>query len=100
MKFVPDDSKSSTSSDDDVCPENRRNRTSFSPEQLDALEFAFRNNTYPDGSEREAIAKKTGLTEEKIMVNYRSQDNKGKNFRRGSRTGEPDVGSTFQCSPT
>ncbi|CAI4226418.1 unnamed protein product [Auanema sp. JU1783] len=63
-----DDSKSSSSDEDSISPEARRNRTSFTPEQLDRLESAFKANTYPDGTEREQIAKQTGLTEEKIMT--------------------------------
>ncbi|KJH41237.1 homeobox domain protein, partial [Dictyocaulus viviparus] len=63
------DNKSS-SSDDDFFPtsESKRNRTSFSAEQLETLENAFKTNTYPDATERETIARQTGLTEEKIMA--------------------------------
>ncbi|VBB34184.1 unnamed protein product, partial [Acanthocheilonema viteae] len=46
----------------------RRNRTSFSSEQLEILEAAFNTNTYPDQDERERIAMKTSLSEEKIMT--------------------------------
>uniref|UniRef100_A0A915Q4J0 Homeobox domain-containing protein n=1 Tax=Setaria digitata TaxID=48799 RepID=A0A915Q4J0_9BILA len=46
----------------------RRNRTSFSSEQLEVLETAFNANTYPDQDERERIAMKTNLSEEKIMT--------------------------------
>lgn len=46
----------------------RRNRTSFSSEQLEVLETAFKANTYPDQDERERIAAKTKLNEDKIMV--------------------------------
>ncbi|CAG9537413.1 unnamed protein product [Cercopithifilaria johnstoni] len=46
----------------------RRNRTSFSSEQLEILEAAFNANTYPDQDERERIAMKTSLSEEKIMT--------------------------------
>ncbi|CAJ0607089.1 unnamed protein product [Cylicocyclus nassatus] len=63
------DGKLSSSDDDSFSPsESRRNRTSFTAEQLETLENAFKANTYPDATEREAIAKKTGLTEEKIMT--------------------------------
>ncbi|CAB3405287.1 unnamed protein product [Caenorhabditis bovis] len=67
-----------SSSDDDECSSTspssatgesaRRNRTSFTSDQLDALEAAFKANTYPDAVEREAISKETGLSEEKIMT--------------------------------
>ncbi|KHJ89038.1 homeobox domain protein, partial [Oesophagostomum dentatum] len=63
------DGKLSSSDDDSFSPsESRRNRTSFSAEQLETLENAFKANTYPDAAERESIAKRTGLTEEKIMT--------------------------------
>ncbi|XGW10433.1 hypothetical protein V3C99_012153 [Haemonchus contortus] len=63
------DSKCSSSDDDSLSPsESRRNRTSFTAEQLETLENAFKMNTYPDAVEREQIAKQTGLTEEKIMT--------------------------------
>ncbi|VDO94800.1 unnamed protein product [Heligmosomoides polygyrus] len=63
------DSKCSSSDDDSLSPsESRRNRTSFSAEQLETLENAFKSNTYPDAGERETIARQTGLSEEKIMA--------------------------------
>ncbi|KHN83945.1 Paired box protein Pax-7 [Toxocara canis] len=46
----------------------RRNRTSFSPEQLEVLEAAFNANTYPDQEFRERIAAATKLEESKIQV--------------------------------
>lgn len=60
-----------SSSEEDGCTspnEGKRNRTSFTTDQLEKLENAFKNNTYPDGTERENIAKDTGLSEEKIMT--------------------------------
>uniref|UniRef100_A0A1I7WW42 Homeobox domain-containing protein n=1 Tax=Heterorhabditis bacteriophora TaxID=37862 RepID=A0A1I7WW42_HETBA len=60
---------SSSDDDDSLSPsEARRNRTSFSADQLETLENAFKQNTYPDSAERETIARQTGLSEEKIMV--------------------------------
>lgn len=47
---------------------NRRSRTSFSPEQLEILEAAFKANTYPDQEFRERIAVATKLEESKIQV--------------------------------
>uniref|UniRef100_A0A915AA62 Homeobox domain-containing protein n=1 Tax=Parascaris univalens TaxID=6257 RepID=A0A915AA62_PARUN len=47
---------------------SRRNRTSFSPEQLEILEAAFNANTYPDQEFRERIAVATKLEESKIQV--------------------------------
>uniref|UniRef100_A0AC35U4R1 Homeobox domain-containing protein n=1 Tax=Rhabditophanes sp. KR3021 TaxID=114890 RepID=A0AC35U4R1_9BILA len=48
--------------------EIKRNRTSFTPQQLKILENLFTLNTYPDGEEREKVSKITNLSEEKIMT--------------------------------
>ncbi|KAL3994542.1 Paired box domain family protein [Acanthocheilonema viteae] len=46
----------------------RRNRTSFTQEQLEVLEAAFKANTYPDQELRERLAAATKLDEGKIQV--------------------------------
>uniref|UniRef100_A0A0R3RJM0 Paired domain-containing protein n=1 Tax=Elaeophora elaphi TaxID=1147741 RepID=A0A0R3RJM0_9BILA len=46
----------------------RRNRTSFTREQLEILEAAFKANTYPDQELRERLAAVTKLDEGKIQV--------------------------------
>uniref|UniRef100_A0A1I8EKC7 Homeobox domain-containing protein n=1 Tax=Wuchereria bancrofti TaxID=6293 RepID=A0A1I8EKC7_WUCBA len=46
----------------------RRNRTSFTQEQLEVLEAAFKANTYPDQELRERLAVATKLDEGKIQV--------------------------------
>lgn len=46
----------------------RRNRTSFTQEQLEVLETAFKANTYPDQELRERLAAATKLDEGKIQV--------------------------------
>ncbi|VDK74157.1 unnamed protein product [Litomosoides sigmodontis] len=46
----------------------RRNRTSFTQEQLEILEAAFKANTYPDQELRERLAAATKLDEGKIQV--------------------------------
>ncbi|CAA88468.2 Paired box protein 3 homolog [Caenorhabditis elegans] len=65
-------SKSSSDDEEGSSPSNdassRRNRTSFTAEQLDVLENAFRADTYPHANARESISKETGLSEEKIMT--------------------------------
>ncbi|CAO4363901.1 unnamed protein product [Caenorhabditis nigoni] len=70
-----DDCSKSSSDDEDTNDTSsassssaRRNRTSFSAEQLDVLETSFRASTYPDAQAKEHIAKETGLSEEKIMT--------------------------------
>uniref|UniRef100_A0A0N4ZHQ4 Homeobox domain-containing protein n=1 Tax=Parastrongyloides trichosuri TaxID=131310 RepID=A0A0N4ZHQ4_PARTI len=48
--------------------EGKRNRTSFTAQQLKVLENLFLVNTYPDSDEREKLSKLTNLSEEKIMT--------------------------------
>ncbi|KAI6183761.1 Protein gooseberry [Aphelenchoides bicaudatus] len=45
-----------------------RSRTYFTPEQVEMLEKAYDSNPYPDQTEKEQIALKSGLNENKVQV--------------------------------
>jgi len=51
----------------------RRNRTKFTPEQVEELENAFEKTQYPDALTREELAERLHISESKIQVSIIGQ---------------------------
>ncbi|XP_034483476.1 paired box protein Pax-2 isoform X2 [Drosophila innubila] len=73
-------------SEDSDQPKFRRNRTTFSPEQLDELEKEFEKSHYPCVSTREKLAARTSLSEARIQTSEMATSSTGQ-FAETARLG-------------
>ena len=65
----------------------RRQRTNFNDETIEALDVFFAKNPYPDINDREAIAKELKTNEDRIQVWF--QNKRARYRKKMNKTNEP-----------
>uniref|UniRef100_A0A7E4W8N8 Homeobox domain-containing protein n=1 Tax=Panagrellus redivivus TaxID=6233 RepID=A0A7E4W8N8_PANRE len=62
----------------DITRGNKRERTKFDQRQLEYMERFFKTKQYPDGADRETMAKVLSLTETKVQIWFKNRRAKGR----------------------